>query len=89
VRIELPNRSGKLRAGLYAQVTLRGPAEPVLVVPSEAVIRTGQRAVVFVAGTEPGQFAPVEVRLGARWATSSSCCRGCRPASRWWRRASS
>lgn len=64
VRIELPNRSGKLRAGLYAQVTLRGPAEPVLVVPSEAVIRTGQRAVVFLAGAEPGQFAPVEVRLG-------------------------
>lgn len=64
VRIELPNRGGKLRAGLYAQVTLRGTAEPVLVVPSEAVIRTGQRAVVFVAGTEPGQFAPVEVKLG-------------------------
>jgi len=64
VRIELPNRGGKLRAGLYAQVTLRGTAEPVLVVPSEAVIRTGQRAVVFVAGAEPGQFAPVEVKLG-------------------------
>lgn len=64
VRIELPNRGGRLRAGLYAQITLLGPTESVLVVPSEAVIRTGQRALVYVASAEPGQFAPVEVRLG-------------------------
>jgi Cu(I)/Ag(I) efflux system membrane fusion protein len=64
VRIELPNRAGKLRAGMTAQVSIGGPAEEALVVPSEAVIRTGQRAVVFVAGDTPGQFSPVEVQLG-------------------------
>ena len=64
VRIELPNRGGKLKAGMYAQASISGAAQEALVVPSEAVIRTGQRAVVFVAGDKPGQFSPVEVELG-------------------------
>ena len=64
VRIELPNRAGKLKAGMYAQASIGGRREDALVVPGEAVIRTGQRAVVFVAGDRPGQFSPVEVELG-------------------------
>jgi membrane fusion protein, copper/silver efflux system len=64
VRIELPNRSGKLKAGMYAQASIGGLPQEALVVPSEAVIRTGRRAVVFVAGDKPGQFSPVEVELG-------------------------
>ncbi|HEX7435842.1 MAG TPA: efflux RND transporter periplasmic adaptor subunit [Caldimonas sp.] len=64
VRIELPNRSGKLKAGMYAQASIGGQPQEALVVPSEAVIRTGRRAVVFVAGDKPGQFSPVEVELG-------------------------
>jgi len=64
VRIELPNRAGKLRAGMYAQASIAGARQEALVVPSEAVIRTGQRAVVFVAGDTPGQFSPVPVELG-------------------------
>lgn len=64
VRIELPNKGGKLRAGLYAMATLAGVAETALVVPSEAVIRTGQRAMVFVAGGEAGRYTPVDVELG-------------------------
>jgi membrane fusion protein, copper/silver efflux system len=64
VRIELPNRGAKLKAGMYAQASISGAAQEALVVPSEAVIRTGQRAVVFVAGDKPGQFSPVEVELG-------------------------
>jgi Cu(I)/Ag(I) efflux system membrane fusion protein len=35
------------------------------VVPSEAVIRTGQRALVYVAvADQPGRYTPVEVQLG-------------------------
>jgi Cu(I)/Ag(I) efflux system membrane fusion protein len=64
VRIELPNRSGRLKAGMAALATLSGPAQPALVVPSEAVIRTGQRALVYVAGSEPGRYTPVPVELG-------------------------
>lgn len=64
VRIELPNRDGRLHPGLtaYAQLAAGG-SEPVLQVPSEAVIRTGKRALVMLA--EPGgRYRPVEVRLG-------------------------
>ncbi len=65
VRIELPNPDGVLRPGLTASVTLADAgAEPVLLIPSEAVIRTGKRALVMIA--EPGgRYRPVEVRPGA------------------------
>lgn len=64
VRIELPNPGGRLRPGLSAQVRLQGPAtSPALAVPTEAVIRTGQRAVVMVA-EDGGRYRPVEVMLG-------------------------
>ena len=63
VRVELPNRGGRLRPGMFATVHLGGAAHPALFVPSEAVIRTGKRAIVMVAGTG-GRFQPVEVQLG-------------------------
>lgn len=62
-RIELPNRGGRLRPGLFAQVAFRGGAESALLVPSEALIRTGRRAIVMVAG-QKGRFEPVEVQVG-------------------------
>jgi len=64
VRIELPNPHGELRAGMSAQVHLAAQAgETALAVPTEAVIRTGKRALV-IAVRESGVFAPVEVELG-------------------------
>jgi len=64
VRVELPNRDGKLRPGQSARVQLAGGgADTALAVPTEAVIRTGQRALVMVAG-DGGRYAPVEVTLG-------------------------
>ncbi len=63
VRIELANRNGRLKPGMFANVHLGGEAHPALFVPSEAVIRTGKRAVVMLAG-EGGRFEPVEVSLG-------------------------
>lgn len=64
VRIELANNGQRLKAGMYAQVSLSGPQRQELVVPSEAVIRTGRRALVYLVD-EPGRFRPVEVELGA------------------------
>ncbi|MBT9470782.1 MAG: efflux RND transporter periplasmic adaptor subunit [Phenylobacterium sp.] len=63
VRIELPNRGGRLRPGMFATVHLDGEARPALFVPSEAVIRTGKRAIVMVAGAG-GRYQPIEVQLG-------------------------
>ena len=64
VRIELPNRGGRLKAGMVGMVQITAPGEDALLVPSEAVIRTGQRNLVFVAGEQPGQYAAVDVELG-------------------------
>lgn len=65
VRIELANRGGRLKAGMLARARFAAPAQSALWVPGEAVIRTGERNVVFVAGDEPGQYRAVEVTLGA------------------------
>ncbi len=65
VRIELPNTDGRLRPGLTAQVRFSGgDRQSVLLVPSEAVLRTGRRALVIVAEAG-GRYRPVEVTLGA------------------------
>ena len=64
VRIELPNRGGRLRPGMFAQVALGGEARSVLLVPSEAVIRTGTRNLVMLAGKQ-SHYSPAEVRIGA------------------------
>ncbi|MBT9567971.1 MAG: efflux RND transporter periplasmic adaptor subunit [Thiobacillus sp.] len=64
VRVELPNADGRLRPGLTARVSLKGSAGgSALRVPTEAVIRTGKRALVIVAEAE-GRYRPVEVTLG-------------------------
>ena len=64
MRIELPNPEGRLRPGLTAQVSLSCSTEQsVLWVPSEAVIRTGRRALVMLA-EDAGRYRPVEVQLG-------------------------
>jgi Cu(I)/Ag(I) efflux system membrane fusion protein len=63
VRIELANRSGRLRPGMFAQVALGDSAAPTLLVPSEAVIRTGTRTIVMLA-TGDGRYHPAEVRAG-------------------------
>jgi Cu(I)/Ag(I) efflux system membrane fusion protein len=64
-RIELANPSGELVPGMFATVSLRPAASAdVLLVPSEAVIRTGKRNIVIVEQAN-GQFSQVEVDLGA------------------------
>ena len=63
VRIELPNRGGRLRPGMFAAVALGGDVKPALLVPSEAVIRTGTRTIVMLA-SGGGRYQPAEVRTG-------------------------
>ena len=63
-RVEVPNPGLKLKPDMYATVhLLGGRTEAHPVVPTEAVIRTGDRAVVIVALGE-GRFMPIEVETG-------------------------
>ncbi|MES2895964.1 MAG: efflux RND transporter periplasmic adaptor subunit [Pseudomonadota bacterium] len=62
-RVELANPRGRLRPGMFATVQLAGTAKPALLAPSEAIIRTGRRSLVMVAGPGGG-FQPAEVRTG-------------------------
>ncbi|HKT72083.1 MAG TPA: efflux RND transporter periplasmic adaptor subunit [Steroidobacteraceae bacterium] len=65
VRIELDNRDGRLRPGMFAQVHLDTNTQAsAIYVASEAVIRTGTRAIV-IATDERGRFIPKEVQPGA------------------------
>ena len=65
-RVELPNPQHHLRAGMQAQANLTGQAQTMLTVPIDAVVRTGKRAIVYLADGN-GQFSPVEVELGQEW----------------------
>jgi len=62
--LDVPNRDGRLRVGMYATVVFEPVAATgALTVPAEAVIRTGERNLVVIALGE-GRFAPREVVLG-------------------------
>jgi Cu(I)/Ag(I) efflux system membrane fusion protein len=63
LRIELPNPGGRLKPGMFATVKFGGISQPALLVPSEAVIRTGRRTLVMLA--QPGgRYRPAEIRSG-------------------------
>ena len=62
VRIELANKSGHLRTGMYGNVKLLSATHEALSVPSESVIATGTRKVAIVK-QEHG-FRPVEIETG-------------------------
>lgn len=64
-RVELANPDGRLVPGMFVNVDLAPAAKRrALLVPSEAVIRTGTRSVVVLALGE-GKFRPVEVEVGS------------------------
>ncbi|MCU0955781.1 MAG: efflux RND transporter periplasmic adaptor subunit, partial [Hydrogenophaga sp.] len=63
-RVELANPAGRLVPGMQVSMRLAQAAgAAALLVPSDAVIRTGRRSVVMVAEDE-GRFRPVEVTTG-------------------------
>ncbi|WP_404394020.1 efflux RND transporter periplasmic adaptor subunit [Stutzerimonas chloritidismutans] len=76
VRVELPNPDGLLRPGLTAQASLAGGDDAsVLLIPGEAVIRTGRRSLVMLA--EPGgRYRPVEVETGRESGSQTVILRG-------------
>jgi Cu(I)/Ag(I) efflux system membrane fusion protein len=63
VRVALANRAARLRPGMFATVAFTASAKSALLVPAEAVIRTGTRSLVMLAGKD-GRYTPVTVQLG-------------------------
>jgi Cu(I)/Ag(I) efflux system membrane fusion protein len=66
-RVQLDNPGAKLKPGMFASVRIldsRPGANDVVLVPSEAVIVTGERSVVIVDRGE-GRYEPVPVKIGA------------------------
>jgi RND family efflux transporter MFP subunit len=63
VRIELPNRGGLLKPGMFANAELQVDLGRRLAIPQSAVLDTGVRQVVYVR-QGPNRFAGREVRLG-------------------------
>lgn len=76
VRFSVRNPQARLRPGMVASVTIRGgPKHEVLLVPDEAVIRTGTRNVVIVQESE-GRYRAQEVRLGLLSASRAEIVEG-------------
>jgi len=66
MRIELPNPDGTLLPDMYADVEIAtGDAKPVVAVPDDAVIDTGERQVVLIDRGQ-GRFEPKAVKVGVR-----------------------
>ena len=65
-RMTLANPKGKLVPGMFVHMQLGGgQARPTLLVPSEALVRTGRRTLVMaVDNGASGAFRPVEVQVG-------------------------
>ena len=62
VRVELPNRDGKLKPGMFGHITIAHHMGEGLFAPTSAIIRTGERDIAFRA--ENGDhFIPVEVTI--------------------------
>ena len=66
VRLSAANSSGALRPGLYGTVAFESVGKPVIAVPRDAVVDTGQQQHVFVANGE--LFEPRTVTLGVQLA---------------------
>jgi RND family efflux transporter MFP subunit len=65
VRLQLDNTRGRLRPGMYANVTISGPATAALVVPADAIVDSGTQQIVFVTEGD-GYFDPRPVKTGRR-----------------------
>ncbi len=73
IRLSVSNAEGKLKPGMLVQAVQQASPQPAnaehppLVIPASAPLRTGKRAVVYVADAKnPGQYEGREIILGPR-----------------------
>jgi membrane fusion protein, copper/silver efflux system len=77
-RAEVVNRDGKLRPGMYATALIRPATASALTVPTQAVLPTGTRNLVFVNRGD-GRFVSRAVRVGVRTDSLVEIVRGLEP----------
>jgi RND family efflux transporter MFP subunit len=67
VRVEVSNRGGELRLGMFVTMGIQtGTTERMTVVPRDAVQTIGDRSVVYVSAEgEEGKFVERAVKLGS------------------------
>ena len=81
VRVEVPNRDGRLRLGMYLSMAFdTSSGQRVVLVPKAAVQSLGDRQVVFLpAKGEAGKFIQRVVRLGEQRGESQVVLSGLQP----------
>jgi RND family efflux transporter MFP subunit len=65
LRVEVDNKDGTLKPDMYSDVVLRAPLGRSLVVPEAAIVRSGERTLVFVEQSD-GRLAPRAITVGAK-----------------------
>jgi Cu(I)/Ag(I) efflux system membrane fusion protein len=81
IRLDVPNRDGLLKPEMFAEVILEGSLGEMVVVPENAVIVTGERALVFVDAGE-GRYLPREVVPGQRTDSGVAILSGLQPGEK-------
>lgn len=80
-RIEVPNADGRLRPGMYGTVRITTPGRHALTVPAPAVVRTGERSLVFV-DLGAGRLTAREVDTGRTAGGFTEILAGLEPGQR-------
>jgi Cu(I)/Ag(I) efflux system membrane fusion protein len=80
-RISLANPDGRLKPGMYATVRLSAPVRRALSVPASALVRTGERTLVFV-DLGGGRFGAQDVEVGRVAGDQAEVLSGVEPGQR-------
>lgn len=80
-RVTVANAGGQLRPGMFATVYLRSPSRRALTVPTSAVVRTGERTLVFV-DLGGGRIEPQPIEIGQSTSEYTEVLTGVEPGQR-------
>jgi Cu(I)/Ag(I) efflux system membrane fusion protein len=81
VRLEFPNPNYELKPNMYANVELNVNYGTETLVPSEAVLNSGTRQIVFVAKPH-GYFEPREIKVGDQFDGKTVVLAGLKPGEK-------
>ena len=80
-RVSVANAGGQLRPGMFATVQLHSPTRRALTVPASALVRTGERTLVFV-DFGAGRVEPRAIEIGQSAGEYTEVLAGLEPGQR-------